>query len=170
MKKTLSLIFRKLGEMFFVWSDNLNRSKTRKPLYIDINKAISSEYKQHKKHVGAYISNALKIATQMIGNAPLDDNFYADYYTLKSKVDRHNNYFIPAILSIELSICTQLVFDFATQFQNCPWLDILAGILLAVMAVCVVFIVHWELYSKADSVIYPFILKKMEEKISSNIQ
>ena len=100
----------------------------------------------------------------MVESLTVDGDFFNDYYILKSDVERQNTYFIPALLSVLISVSVTIVMDFAIT-NDYVFIDLIAGALLGIMTIAVIFIAHRLLFSTTYNIIYPYILEKMETKI-----
>lgn len=172
MKVILKSLLRKLGNLLlFIGNKTVSLGNKlillgniRKPLHVRINGELKTVYKQTKGNSGLYIEKAFTVINNMVESLTVDGDFFNDYYILKSDVERQNTYFIPALLSVLISVSVTIVMDFAIT-NDYVFIDLIAGALLGIMTMAVIFIAHRMLFSTTYNIIYPYILEKMETKI-----
>ena len=168
MKTLLKRFLRKLGGIFVELGSKLIQvSNSREHLHIQVNAEITKIYKDLKGDHGKYLESAFAIVDKTVASVPVDSNFYADYYVLKSEVERQNSYFAPALLSVFTSITVSVVMDFAKD-NPYQYIDEIAGVLLGLLLIAVIWGTHRMMFSKSYNVVYPYLLEKMEEKIKDH--
>lgn len=175
MKLVLKSLLRKSGNTLAFLGNKIvslgNKlillGSVRKPLYVQINGELKNIQKQVNRDLGLYIQRAFTIINNMVESSTVDGNFFNDYYVLKSDVERHNTYFVPTLLSVLISVSVTIIMDFATT-NDYPFIGLIAGALLGIIIIAVIFIVYREMFSITYNIIYPYILKQMEIKINDS--
>lgn len=168
MKAFLKRKVQKLGDSLVKIGNNLICiSKHQEHLHIQVNIKIKEEYKSLKHDKGKYLERAFAIVDETVGSASVDSNFFADYYVLKSELERQNIYFIPTLLSIITSIVVSEVMKIEDNIAI-PFINEIVGIILGLIVFAFICGTHRIMFSKSYNMVYPYILKKMEEKIEKH--
>ena len=168
MKAFLKRMIRKLGSLLVKLGNNLIRiGEHREHLHIQVNSEIKKVYKMLKHDNGKYLEQAFAIVDTVVRSAPVDSNFFGDYYVLKSELERQNTYFAPVLLSVFSSIAVSDVMEFADNTAY-PFINEIAGIVLGLLVFAIVCGTHRMMFSKSYNVVYPYLLEKMEEKIKDH--
>ena len=104
-----------------------------------------------------YIQTALDLIDLAIENEEVTDSFYNEYFKLK----RNLELIYPNLININIGIITSIIVSLALE----------ASLLVFLILTPIAFIVSlWILFTyttKQGTVLEPYLLKKMEEKISS---
>ena len=123
---------------------------SKRQLFKEIHKQVSFKTEN-------YIHTALELIDLAMENEEVTDSFYNEYFKLK----RNLELIYPNLININIGIITSIIVSLALE----------ASLLVFLILIPIAFIVSlWILFNyatKQGTVLEPYLLKKMEEKISS---
>lgn len=169
MKAFLKRMARKLGSWLVKLGNNLICiDEHREHLHIQVNNEIKKVYKMLKHDNSKYLEQAFAIVNTVVGSAPVDSNFFGDYYVLKFELERQNIYFAPALLSVFSSIAVSDVMEFADNTAY-PFINEIVAIVSGLLVFAIACGTHRMMFSKSYNIVYPYLMEKMEEKIKNHL-